>query len=691
MAHGHYMAGRLDEAERVCRQILDLHPDHPVALHLLGDICRQTGRTELAVEMLEKAALLLEDAVHVLCSLGIALMARGQLDEAITAFRRGLDQQPDNAVILANLGAALTMRGEDKKGAAILKRALRIEPASATVHKNLGISLSRKGAFEEASEHFEQALKINPGDHEAQAHAGTLRRQRGDYAGARDCYRRSLEIKPNFAAFLGMGELFDLTGDLASALDFYCRALAINPNDKVALAGFFWLKQRTCSWEDFESLKAKIEAWTKNALAEGREPAQHPFQHLATSTDPTSHFELARLWAKSIVARTRVLARPERKPGGSKLTVGYLSGDFNNHPIAHLTLAMYGLHDRRDFVIRAYSFGVDDGSVYRRKIEADCDTFVDIRGLDDNEAAQRISADGVDILVDLTGYTKGTRLGICARRPAPVQVSYLGYPATIGADFFDYFITDLLTTPRSQAPYFSEMLVFLPHCYVIHDNSEPISDKSFSRAEQGLPEKAFVFSSFNQPFKIEPAIFAVWMNILKQVPDSVLWLLVGNEPAAENLKRLAQSLGVAARRLVFAERLVKEQHLARQKLADLALDTVIYNGGVTTSDALWVGVPVIAVLGSHMPSRAAASKLMAIGLPELVADNLDDYERLALRLAGDAVELRKIRRKLAANRLKAPLFDTPRQVGNLEWAYQHMWRDFQAGRWPRSFVVEESC
>jgi predicted O-linked N-acetylglucosamine transferase (SPINDLY family) len=295
----------------------------------------------------------------------------------------------------------------------------------------------------------------------------------------------------------------------------------------------------------------------------------------------------------------------------------------------------------------------------------------------------------VDILVDLKGYTTGGRMQISALRPAPVQVSYLGFPGTTGADFFDYIITDRIVTPQNQAPYYSEKFVYLPHCYQVNDHAQVIAEKEWTKTRLGLPENSIVFCSFNQGYKIDPTMFNVWMKILTKVPDSVLWLSVKSKTAKENLRQEAKARDVNPERLLFAERLPKQDHLARLALADLALDTRIYNGHTTSSDSLWAGVPVITLQGNHFASRVSSSILRAIGLPELITKSMEEYEALAVKLALKPEERQAIRVKIAMHRFKAPLFDTPRFVKNLEKAYKEMWNIFAAGEEPRRIELED--
>ncbi len=360
-----------------------------------------------------------------------------------------------------------------------------------------------------------------------------------------------------------------------------------------------------------------------------------------------------------------------------------MSGEFRNHALAHLTAGMYGMHDRDRFEIFAYSYGHADGSEYRARIESGCDRFVDVAGESFEATAGRIARDGVDILVDMSGYAGGSRSEIFAMRPAPVQVSYLGYPGTLGADFIDYFVADAVALPQRIEWQFSECIARLPHSYQVNDAMQRIAGRTPERAEAGLPQEGFVFCCFNQPYKIERTVFEAWMRILAAVPGAVLWLMHGGSTAAANLRREARECGVDPARLVFAPPLPKPEHLARHRAADLFLDTRVVNAGTTASDALWAGLPLLTCPGETLGSRVAASLLTAIGLTELIARDAGEYERIAVELARDPARMARLRGTLERNRLSTPLFDTRAYVHHLERAFEAMHVRFRSGEAPQ--------
>jgi predicted O-linked N-acetylglucosamine transferase (SPINDLY family) len=415
-----------------------------------------------------------------------------------------------------------------------------------------------------------------------------------------------------------------------------------------------------------------------------------PFAFLSLpGTTPAEQRRCAENWAANrygpLLAEGR--ARPAHAclKSSAKLRIGYLSGDFRLHPLAFLASELFELHDREHFEITAYSYGTDDGTPARRRLQRAFDRFVDIRPQSLHETAQRIAQDGIDILVDLTGFTQTSRSGILALRPAPIRINWLGYPGSMGGTIADYLIADACIVPAGAEAHYGERLVRLPDTYQPNDRQRPQAEAP-ERSSCGLPDDAFVFCCFNQSFKITPQVFDVWMNILRPIPRGVLWLLECNRWARDNLLRQAQARGIDPARIVFAPRVPIGQHLARQRLADLFLDTLPYNAHTTASDALWAGLPLVTCRGDSFASRVAASLLQAADLPELVTQSLQEYEARAVQLATQPEALRAVRVKLEGVRASR-LFDTPRFARHLEQAYRAMWRIHAAGEPPQPIDV----
>lgn len=433
-----------------------------------------------------------------------------------------------------------------------------------------------------------------------------------------------------------------------------------------------------CEWGDFAK-DAKALADLLEADGSGALP---PFLMLSQpGVDAKDQRRCSELWTRDrrAAATTERLGLDFLFPaiGDGKIKLGYLSNDFQDHATALLLIETLEAHDRGRFELNAYSYGADDGKAMRRRLIGAFDAFTDIEALSDQDAARAIHRDEVDILIDLKGFTANARTGILMLRPAPVQVNYLGYPGTLGAGICDYIVTDAFVTPPDTAADYSESFAYLPHSYQPRGCATPVGRQP-TRAAMGLPEEGFVFCCFNQAYKFTPDMFAVWCRLLDAVPGSVLWLL--GAPSAEgNLRNEAWRLGVDGKRVVFAPDMSQSDHLARLQIADLVLDTAPYNAHTTASDALWAGVPIVTCSGSTFPSRVAGSLLRAVGLPELIAVDFDDYFDLAYRLATDPAGLADVRAKLARNRPSAALFDVAGYTRDLEGLFQSMWTRRSAG------------
>lgn len=718
-----HQAGQLDAAMAHYDKILGLQPENPDALHLSGLVLHQRGDNDGAVERIRKAIARVPGNATFHGNLGSVHHAKGEFDEALNCYKKAVELQPDFLEAYMNMGLVHRLKGEPEKAIPIYQEIIAKKPDHADAYFNLGIAYQGVSDEEAALGAYQKAVEIAPGHYKAFNNLGTILQGRGRLSEAGGAYQRAVQAKPDYAeAIFNLGNVFKEQGDLSKAAGLYQNALKINPNRAEfnigmgnihkdmnqidhavafyrkaldiqpgypeALSSLFHCLQNTCDWEDIAKLSATLDEMTQKALAEGKRPHEVPFVNLTRYADPAGNLRIARSWAESAASGVSHLnlnfSFNGRKAASEKITVGYLSVDFCNHPVAHLAAPLFELHDRNRFNVNLYSYGPDDGSDYRKRIAAAGDRFVDLRTADHADAAKRIYEDGVDILVDLTGHTKGKRMEICALRPAPVQAAYLGYPGSTGARYIDYLITDRIVTPEAHAEHYTERFVYLPNCYMVTDHTQPISEREWTRADLGVDESAFLFCSLNKSYKIEPHLFDTWMNILKQVPGSVLWLRSTSQGGERNLKHEAERRGVSPDRLIFTEKIPsKADYLARLRAADLALDTWIYNGHATTSDTLWAGVPVLTLQGGHFASRAASSLLTAVGLPEMIAHTPAEYEQRAIHLATHPDELRMIRQKLAVNRLTEPLFDTPGFVKDIEAAYEAMWRIRQSGEAPR--------
>jgi predicted O-linked N-acetylglucosamine transferase (SPINDLY family) len=516
--------------------------------------------------------------------------------------------------------------------------------------------LAQQGMLAEAVASYRHAIAAAPDFAEAHNNLGNLLQMTGALEDAVECYRTAVSLRPAYAEpFRNLGSALRRLGRPDEAVTALRAALAISPGFAPALALLVHEVKEIGDWSQLD-------------------------------TTARQQFLCAKRWAEQLGP---VAKRPPAVRGGDRITIGYLSADFQEHATSHLIAELFQLHDRRRFRVVGYSYGRDDGSAARRRLREAFDEFHDLVDCSHAESAARIQACGVDILVDLKGYTTDARPEIPALRPAPVQLSYLGYPGTMGTAAMDYILVDAVVVPATEQPYYAEQLVYLPDCYQANDRRRPIAPAP-TRQTCGLPEAAFVFCCFSSVYKITPPIFDVWMRLLTRVPESLLWLLEPNPSAMANLRRQAESrLAGGASRLLFAPSLPNPEHLARLAIADLFLDTLPCNAHTLASDALWAGCPVITCMGRAFAGRVAASLLAAIGLPELAVRSVADYEALALGLALDRERLRAVRAKLQENRLRTPLFDSVRFTRHLESAYETVWRMHMAGESPRPFSVAD--
>ena len=688
LALQHHRAGRLPEAEALYRQILQAQPDHPDALHLLGMIAYQVGKHEVAVAYVKQAIALNPAVAEFHNNLGTVYLELNQVEAASCHFNTALQLHPDYAEAQYNLANLLRKVEKFEEAAAHYRKALDLKPDYTAAYNNLGLTLHSQGKLAEAVAHYQKALALMPTYAEAHSNLGITLADQGHLEEAVAHYQKALAMKPAFAEAHGnLGNALKDQGRLEEAVVQFRRALALRPDLAEAESQLMHQLQHLCEWSGLEAL---FDRQRKHVQGKSH-PKIPPFALLSIPSSASEQLDCARNHSAGRFSSFAVLREQfgfhfvrTSKP---RLRIGYLSADFCQHATAYLIAELFELHDQAGFEVIAYSYGPNDGSEMRRRLVRACNQFVDIAGDTFGETARRIYEDKIDILVDLKGHTKAARTEIVALRPAPIQVNWLGYPGTMGAEFMDYIITDRFITPPDHAPFFSEKLVSLPDCYQVNDRKREIAKQALTRAECGLPVKGLVFCSFNNTYKIMPAVFDIWMRVLRQIPGSVLWLLEANAGAAANLRREAKARGVEPERLVFAPRLPLAQHLARHGHADLFLDTWPYNAHTTASDALWAGLPVLTCAGETFASRVAGSLLTAIGLPELITQSLAEYEALALRLARNPPELAGLRKRLAENRLTAPLFDSARFTRHLEKAYGMMWERFVSGEAPHHIEV----
>ena len=711
-------SGSLEEAESCYRRALELEPANAGGHNNLGQALLQLGRYAAALERFHRALELDPAYATAHHNSGVAHLALGTCEEAVGCFRRALELDPALIAAHRSCGDALQRLGRYPQALECYGRALELDPGRPETLSNCAGALLALRRPEEALRCCERALLLKPDLAEAYSNLGGALRQLNRYEEAAAACERALRLKPDFA--LALSNLADVrlaTQRTGEALDYCERALAlapglakthelralglleekrpqeaaasygrlleIDPDHKFARGAALGARMMCCEWRDFDRACAEV----REAVAAGL-PAIRPFTFLGICDSPPLQLRCARTAAEVELPESGRLTWNGPRYRHEKIRIAYLSADFHQHATALLTAGLFEAHDRGRFEVTAVSFGPDDGSAMRKRLLGAFDRFMDVRSMSDAQVVERLRSLEIDIAVDLKGYTAGARSGILARRAAPLQVSYLGYPGSMGLPRIDYLLADRIVLPAEERRYYSEQVVHLPDCYQVNDDRRTIAAQSASRAAAGLPEEALVFCCFNQPFKITPTVFELWMRLLREVPASVLWLLEDNAAVVRNLRREALARGVAPERLVFAPRLPPAAHLARHRLADLFLDTLPYNAHTTASDALWAGLPVLTCLGHSFPGRVAASLLHAAGLPELVTHGLEEYCGHAFELAAKPHVLRELRERLAADRERSALFDTERFCRHVEDAYTTMWHRHQQGLAPASFTVE---
>jgi len=672
---------RFEDAVRHYEKALVIRPDFVEAHNNCGHALQRLGRLEEAVEQYEKALALNPAYAEARNNLGNVLHLLGRNEAAVAQYEQAIAIWPHYAEAYWNLGNADRELGRFEEAIANYERALAIRPNYAEAHNAIGNALRMLARSEDAIVHYEKALAIRPRYADAHVNLGAALGVLVRHEAAIAQYDKALAIRPRDPDTLSKrGEALEKLKRCDEAIASFEEALAIDPDHTHGFCGLASAARTACDWLRV----AKLGREAMRRVAAGK--LVEPFTFLGYCENPALQLACAR----DFVAHEISGAAPRLCDGkvwrNPRIRIAYLSADFTVHPTAYLTAELFELHDRSRFEVLGISFGPDDHSDIRARIIGSFDQFHDIRSANDREAAKFIHDLRVDIVIDLSAFIGHCRPGILALRPAPIQVNYLVYPGTMGADFIDYVLADRVVLPFDQQRFYTEKIVHLPECYQVNDSKRRIADTP-RRREMGLPDKGFVFCCFNNCNKITASMFEVWMRLLQRVEGSVLWLLPATALAEKNLRKEAAARSIDPTRLVSAGALKLEEHLARYRLADLFLDTLPYNAHTTASDALWAGLPLVTCYGESFPGRVAASLLHAVGLPELVTHSMEDYEALALRLATDPALLREFRERLKRNRLVYPLFDSDRFRRHLETAYTRMWELWQRGEAPHSFTV----
>lgn len=686
-AHAANARGEFDAAVWWCKQAIQLAPSLPEAWFNMGVALSGQGQHKDAIQALMKAQGLTLVSADAQNSIGFQLMALAAYPQAKQCLERSIALAPDYAVPYVNLGNLCATQKRSVDAVAHFKRAIELQPDLAAAYINLGGVLNEQKNHIEAEAVCLKAVALDAQSVDAWNNLGLALWGQKRNAQAESATRKAIALNPQlFEAWSNLGLILSGLKRFQEAANCFSQSLGLNPSAPYLNGYLLHMRLLCCDWknyiDDLRKLTCDLQLGHKVVT---------PFISLSLTSNPELQHKAAEIYAddkKNQQATMSYGPRQVRARDRSKIRLGYFSADFHEHPVSLLMAEIFELHDRSRFELIAFSLGADAKDEVRKRISAAFDQFIEVDEKSDAEIAALSRELGVDIAVDLGGDTKDARTGIFACRAAPVQLGYLGYPGTMGAEYMDYILTDQTVCPVRNQLHYTEKLAYLPHCFMPHDSKQEISAQPFTRQDFALPNVGFVFCCFNHHYKINPSVFDVWMRLLQKVAGSVLWLSDGSQIVKDNLCKEATARGVDPARLVFARRLDSmAEHLARYRLADLFIDTVPYNAHATACDALWAGVPVLTCVGESFASRVAASLLTAIEMPELITSSQEDYEALAIELATNSERLNQLKQKLNKNRLNTPLFNTALLTKNVESAYVAMHERALAGKLPKHISI----
>ncbi|XP_069130169.1 UDP-N-acetylglucosamine--peptide N-acetylglucosaminyltransferase 110 kDa subunit-like isoform X1 [Argopecten irradians] len=795
-----------DRAVAAYLRALNLSPKHAVVHGNLACVYYEQGLIDLAIDTYKRAIELQPNFPDAYCNLANALKEKGKVPEAEECYNTALKLSPTHADSLNNLANIKREQGNTEEAVKLYLNALEVYPEFAVAHSNLASVLQQQGKLHEALTHYKEAIRISPTFADAYSNMGNTLKEMQDIQGALQCYTRAIQINPAFAdAHSNLASIHKDSGNIPEAISSYRTALKLKPDFPDAYCNLAHCLQIVCDWTDYGVRMKRLVRIVQDQLEKNRLPSVHPHHSMLYPLTHQMRKNIAARHANLCLDKINVLHKPaydhvrDTRASGGRLRIGYVSSDFGNHPTSHLMQSIPGFHDRKNVEVFCYSLSPDDGTTFRAKLSREAHHFVDLSQIPCNgKAADRIHADGIHILVNMNGYTKGARNELFALRPAPVQVMWLGYPGTSGASFMDYILTDQITSPLKLADQYSEKLAYMADTFFVGDhkqmfphladkvleevngevsdnnivyngvdleplmktgevkwmtrycekgsttdesdgspgvvsfktmnlevspileamilNSMPLSyvnnvtiqngvttnqtnNKSATgeevptniiitaRSQYGLPNDAVVYCNFNQLYKIDPATLDMWVEILKRVPNSVLWLLRFPAVGEPNVVKAAINAGLGPKRIIFSPVAPKEEHVRRGQLADVCLDTPLCNGHTTGMDVLWAGTPMITLSGETLASRVASSQLITLGCPELVAETREDYINAAVRLGTDRDFLRGTRAKVWKARLSSPLFNCEHYASNMESLYRKMWQRYEEGLEPDHLSV----
>jgi predicted O-linked N-acetylglucosamine transferase (SPINDLY family) len=640
----HHRAGDLAAAEALYLEVLRILPDQPDALHLLGLIAHQAKYYARAVELFDKAIGINPNYAVYFSNRGNTLRELSLYGLALESFDQAILLKPDYAEAFFNRGALLHQMKQYQAALESYDRAISFQPDLADAHNNRGNTLKALQRYEEALASFATTACLNPNRADVHNNSGNVLFEMKQFQAALESYDKALKLDPNVAeAWCNRGLALLEIKQNQKALESFDKALLLQPG---------YMKRCLCDWSQSQDACKKLEEGVEKG-----EKVVTPFCLLAISDSPSLHKKAAEIYTQDTCSSVPRNTEAPRYPRRERIRIGYFSSDFRDHPVSYLMSQVFEQHDRDHFEILGFSTASPSNDEMGIRVSKAMDRFFDVHSMSDSETVLLSRKLEIDVAVDLNGLTFGDRTRIFAQRVAPIQVNYLGYPGTMGASFMDYLIADSTVVPEASQLHYSEKIIYMPNSFQANDSTRPISTRIYTRSEQGLPEEGFVFCCFSNNFKITPQTFDLWSRILARVKGSVLWLYASDPLVCGNLRRESEQRGVSPERLIFAQALSLAEHLRRQQLADLFLDTLPFNAGATASPALWAGLPVLTCMGETFAGRMAGSLLCAVGMPELVTTTESDYEELAVEIGSNPALAQSLKERLWNNRLTMPLFD----------------------------------
>ncbi|KAK1381120.1 Protein O-GlcNAc transferase [Heracleum sosnowskyi] len=703
-----YKALGMPQEAIVCYQrALQARPDYAMAFGNLASIFYEQGKMDMAILNYKRAIACDAGFLEAYNNLGNALKDAGRVEEASHCYRQCLALQPTHPQALTNLGNIYMEWNMTPAAAQCYKATLSVTTGLSAPFNNLAIIYKQQGNYADAISCYTEVLRIDPNAADGLVNRGNTYKEIGRVTEAIQDYVRAVAIRPTMAeAHANLASAYKDSGHVEAAIKSYKQALFLRPDFPEATCNLLHTLQCVCDWDGRKKMFIEVEGILQRQIKMSVLPSVQPFHAIAYPLDPMLALEISRKYAQhcSVVA-SRFSLPPFTHPmpipikGGGRngrLRIGYVSSDFGNHPLSHLMGSVFGMHDTENVEVFCYALSPNDGSEWRLRTQSEAEHFIDVSAMSSDMIARLINENQIQILINLNGYTKGARNEIFAMQPAPIQVSYMGFPGTTGATYIDYLVTDEFVSPTKFSQIYSETLVHLPHCYFVNDYKQKNRDVldpacQPKRSDYGLPEDKFIFAFFNQLYKIDPEIFITWCNILKRVPNSALWLLRFPAAGELRLRAYAAAQGVQPDQIIFTDVAMKSEHIKRSALADLFLDSPLCNAHTTGTDVLWAGLPMVTLPLEKMATRVAGSLCLATGLgEEMIVSTMKEYEERAVSLALNRSKLQDLTHRLKASRLTCPLFDTARWVRNLERAYFNMWNLYCSGQHPQPFKVTEN-